>query len=90
MSCEMMATGETNAYYSVKQIAEELGVNHKLIRKLVFSGKLEGYKVGGAIRISKAALNAYLENVKINKPLPVRAATKPNLKRRRQGGFKFL
>ena len=29
--------------------------------------------------LSKAALNAYLENVKCYKPLPVRAATKPNL-----------
>jgi excisionase family DNA binding protein len=77
-----------DSYYRVKQVAEKLNVNHELVRKLVGSGKLDAWKVGGAIRISETAVNVYQESTKIQKPLPVKAPVKPN--RTKSGSVKWF
>jgi excisionase family DNA binding protein len=85
-------TSLLDSYYTVKEVADKLGVNHKLIRKLIQGGKLEANKVGGAIRISEGAVLNYLERNRIQKEesLPVKVAVKPNRGRRLHGGLKFL
>ena len=65
-----------------------MSVNQKLVRKLVGSGKLDAYKVGGTIRISETAIDVYLESTKVRKPLPVKAAVKPN--RAKKGSVKWF
>lgn len=45
---------------TVRDAAERLKVNEKTIRRLVFRGEIEHVRVGRAIRISPAQLEAFV------------------------------
>lgn len=47
---------------TVQECAEALRVSSKTIYRLVWSGNLPGHKVGGRLRISRGALDAYLDS----------------------------
>lgn len=49
------------AYKTVQQIAEELQVHEQTIRRKIYSGELNAYKVGSSYRISDEQLKKYLE-----------------------------
>jgi excisionase family DNA binding protein len=76
-------------HYTIKELAAEWGRNHKTIRKLVNSGKLEGFKCGSIILISETAIKRYKDEFSINKPLPVKpvAVKKPSTW---SGGYVFF
>jgi excisionase family DNA binding protein len=61
-------------YLSVADVASVLGVEHKLIRKLIRSGKLAAVKVGPLLRISQLELETYLARQQTKGPEPVRPA----------------
>jgi excisionase family DNA binding protein len=82
------ANRRVDRHYTICQVAEILAVNHKTIRKLVANHKMDAVKVGASIRIPESALNNYLEESKIKKPPPVKAAVQA--KRRKLTGLKFL
>jgi len=66
-------------HFTVRQVAAQLAVNHKLIRKLIKNGKLDAVKVGGAVRVSEEALQEYLASNAMSKPVkkvPVRQSCK--------------
>lgn len=46
--------------YSVREVAEMLGVSETTVRMLHYSGKLKTYKVGRSLRISHDSVTAYL------------------------------
>ncbi|MFL5340276.1 MAG: helix-turn-helix domain-containing protein [Gemmataceae bacterium] len=74
-------------YHTIKQVAAHLEVNHKTVRKLIKSGKLEAIKLGKVYRISETAISRYHDQEKVSKPPPVKV---PVPRRRRGGGFKYF
>ncbi len=50
----------TSAYATIPEAAEHLNVSTDTIRRMIYSKRLEAYKVGRVIRIPWAALEAAL------------------------------
>lgn len=51
-------------YYFVEEIATELGLNEKTIRRYIKSGKLKGLKLGKRWLVSERALWDFFENLR--------------------------
>ncbi len=49
-------------YFSLGEIAERFGLNVVTVRRWVRAGKLEAVRVGGTYRVSKVALEAFLQS----------------------------
>ena len=54
-------------HYDVQLLAERLAVSQDTIRKLVKTGKLQGVKISGAVRVSEDSLNDYLDRQTLRK-----------------------
>jgi excisionase family DNA binding protein len=48
-------------FLTVREVAEALAVSPRLVYKLFAAGRLEGVKVGGAVRISADGLRGYVQ-----------------------------
>jgi len=72
---------ETKEYLSVREVAEELGVERKTIYRLILRGDLPAAKVGKAYRIRRGDLDAYFEDQKVH------VAARLEEKGREQCGF---
>lgn len=55
-------------YLSVKEIASAWAVSEKTVRELVKCGRLSGVKIAGVVRVSRAAVEAYLAGQVIRPP----------------------
>lgn len=64
----MSQTTATQDGYRIGQIAERLDLAYHTVWRLVKTGRLGHYRVGGSIRISEAHLQSYLRSVE-HKPL---------------------
>ena len=51
--------------YSVREVAEQLGVHPETIRRQIHEGRLEAVRVGRLLRIPKEALEALLDAQRI-------------------------
>ncbi|MFQ6673413.1 MAG: helix-turn-helix domain-containing protein [Fidelibacterota bacterium] len=58
-------------FYFVEEIARELGLNEKTVRRYLKSGKLEGLKLGKRWLVSERAFHHFLNNLNIS-PNPPR------------------
>ena len=58
--------------YTVKEIAEMLKVSEMTVYRLVKSGKLDGFKAGGAIRVTEEALRDFFKAASATAPKPER------------------
>lgn len=54
--------------YSVKDVAEALGVKPLTIYRLIKAGKLQALKVGRAVRIDQRAVDEFIESARIVPP----------------------
>lgn len=54
-------------YYFVEEIASELGLNEKTIRRYLKGGKLEGLKLGRRWLVSERALLEFFESLRTEK-----------------------
>lgn len=55
-------------YYSLKEVAERLGVSVDCVRRLVWKRRLAHTRIGsphGRIRVSESDLKAYLERTRV-------------------------
>ena len=52
--------GGSMEYLTPTEIAKELKVHERTVRRLLNKGKLKGSKIGGSWRISRDNLNEYL------------------------------
>lgn len=58
-------------YLTVGDLAEELRVSVQSVHRMLRARKIDSIKFGGAVRIARADLNAYLEaNRRSRQPLP--------------------
>lgn len=60
----------TDRFYTVAEIAKELGVTAPAVYKWIRSGKLEAYQFGDAYRITEEAYKAFIDASKV-KPDPL-------------------
>jgi excisionase family DNA binding protein len=51
-------------FYSVKEVAEKLGVSKDTIRRLIRKGDFPANKIGGSIRIRWADAEEYLKRTR--------------------------
>jgi excisionase family DNA binding protein len=58
--------------YSVRQVADQLGVHPETIRRLIHDGRLNAVKVGRVLRIDASELDIFLarQRVKPDRPAP--------------------
>jgi excisionase family DNA binding protein len=62
--------GDTGLY-SVREVADRLGVHPETIRRLIHDGRLDAVRVGRVLRVDAAALEGFLarQRVKPERPL---------------------
>lgn len=58
---EMATTIEGIKFYTVKEVAEALGVTAQTVRSYIREGKLQGKRIGRPILITENALKDFLE-----------------------------
>ena len=70
-SCESAGTlteVETNGaatLYSVRQVADQLGVHPETVRRLIHDGRLEAVRIGRVLRIDGTALEGFLARQRV-------------------------
>lgn len=67
---------------TVGDVAQQLGVSDKTVRRLVAAGDLIAYRIGGSIRVKQADLDAYLRRQLIvtdDEPGKVKAKARINV-----------
>ena len=50
----------TDTFFTIAQVAEKLQVSEKTVRRMLVSGELPGYKIGGQYRIKAAELESWI------------------------------
>jgi excisionase family DNA binding protein len=63
-------TGSTGLY-SVRQVADQLGVHPETVRRLIHDGRLEAVRIGRVLRIAASELDGFLARQRVK---PDRAA----------------
>jgi excisionase family DNA binding protein len=51
--------------YSVRQVADRLGVHPETIRRLIHDGRLDAVRIGRVLRIDAGALSVYLARQRV-------------------------
>ena len=54
-------------YYTLTDVALNLGVHNNTARKLITSGEIKSYKIAGRYRIDAKDLAEYLKNCRVEK-----------------------
>lgn len=60
--CELYVSMEVKGFYSIADIAEQLSLSQKSIRRYIASGQLGAAKIGSTYRIPKGALEYFINN----------------------------
>ena len=48
-----------------KEVAKVLQINYRKVLDMIHLGELEAYQVGGVFRISRSAIQQYLDSVRV-------------------------
>jgi excisionase family DNA binding protein len=56
---------ENEALYTVRQVADRLGVHPETIRRLIHDGRLDAVRVGRVLRVHRQAVDAFLVRQRI-------------------------
>jgi len=59
---------DTTSLYSVRQVADRLGVHPETVRRLIHDGRLEAVRVGRVLRVDGQAFAGFVARQRI-KPL---------------------
>jgi excisionase family DNA binding protein len=56
------------ALYTVRQVADQLGVHPETIRRLIHDGRLEAVRIGRVLRVGGDSLDGFLARQRIKPP----------------------
>jgi excisionase family DNA binding protein len=56
---------DTKSLYSVRQVADRLGVHPETVRRLIHDGRLEAVRVGRVLRVDGLAFAAFVARQRI-------------------------
>lgn len=59
-----------NPLYSVREVADALGVHPETIRRLIHDGRLDAVRVGRSLRVAPASLDGFLERQRVKPDRP--------------------
>jgi excisionase family DNA binding protein len=62
-------THDTAALYSVRHVADQLGVHPETVRRLIHDGRLNAVRIGRVLRVDAAELDGFLARQRVR---PVR------------------
>jgi excisionase family DNA binding protein len=65
----LIESDQSESLYSVRQVADRLGVHPETIRRLIHDGRLDAVRVGRVLRVDGGALARFVERQRIK---PVR------------------
>ena len=51
--------------YSVRQVADQLGVHPETVRRLIHDGRLDAVRVGRVLRVHRAAVDGFLARQRV-------------------------
>ena len=51
--------------YSVRQVADQLGVHPETVRRLIHDGRLDAVRIGRVLRVHSAALEGFLARQRV-------------------------
>jgi len=70
-SAGVLSVGSSSAgLYSVRQVADQLGVHPETVRRLIHDGRLEAVRVGRVLRIDGSALDGFLARQRVKPQRP--------------------
>ena len=61
----MLGEGEAPQLFSVRQVADQLGVHPETIRRLIHGGRLDAVRVGRVLRVDSAAVAQFVARQRI-------------------------
>jgi excisionase family DNA binding protein len=56
---------ELESLYSVREVADQLGVHPETIRRLIHGGRLDAVRVGRVLRVHRGAVQTFLAQQRI-------------------------
>ncbi len=59
------AMAAADGLYSVRQVADQLGVHPETIRRLIHDGRLDAVRIGRVLRIDGAAVAGFLARQRV-------------------------
>ena len=62
---ELTEVDPSSALYSVRQVADQLGVHPETVRRLIHDGRLEAVRIGRVLRIHGAELDGFLARQRV-------------------------
>jgi excisionase family DNA binding protein len=65
----MAAADQGKTLYSVREVADQLGVHPETIRRLIHDGRLEAVRIGRVLRVYGHAVDEFLARQRV-KPRP--------------------
>jgi excisionase family DNA binding protein len=54
--------------YSVRQVADQLGVHPETVRRLIHDGRLDAVRIGRVLRIESSELDGFLSRQRVKPP----------------------
>jgi len=57
--------GSGSGLYSVRQVADQLGVHPETVRRLIHDGRLDAVRIGRVLRVHSAALEGFLARQRV-------------------------
>jgi excisionase family DNA binding protein len=64
------SAAEGKSSYSVREVADRLGVHPETVRRLIHSGRLEAAREGRVLRVAADSMHALLERQRHKPPRP--------------------
>jgi len=61
----LAAHSSTSGLFSVRQVADQLGVHPETVRRLIHDGRLEAVRIGRVLRIDATALDGFLARQRV-------------------------
>jgi excisionase family DNA binding protein len=59
------AEHESDALFTVREVADRLGVHPETIRRLIHDGRLDAVRVGRVLRVAGASLEGFLARQRV-------------------------
>lgn len=57
----MAESGAGPSFYSVREVADRLGVHPETVRRLIHDGRLEAVRIGRVLRVPRPAIQRFVD-----------------------------
>lgn len=68
----MPSAADDKGLYTVREVANRLGVHPETVRRLIHDGRLDAVRVGRVLRVESDSLQSFLLNQRIKPTKPIK------------------